>query len=41
ACHHVVLLDAKKRSDSKYATFEFRTNISVADIGSEILDEIH
>ncbi|RHZ83995.1 hypothetical protein Glove_86g101 [Diversispora epigaea] len=42
ACHKIIALDAKKRSDAEYIAFEFRTKqISVVDIDFEIIDQIH
>ena len=42
ACNKIVTLDTKKRSDSEYVAFEFRTKkISAIGIDYEILDEIH
>ncbi|CAB4379012.1 unnamed protein product [Rhizophagus irregularis] len=42
ACHKIVALDEKKRSDSEYVSFEFRTkNISAIGVGHVILHEIH
>ncbi|GES99088.1 hypothetical protein GLOIN_2v1777773 [Rhizophagus clarus] len=42
ACHKIVALDEKKRSDSEYVSFEFRTkNISAIGIDHVILHEIH
>ncbi|CAB4431785.1 unnamed protein product [Rhizophagus irregularis] len=41
-CHKIVALDEKKRSDSKYVSFEFRTkNISAIGVNYIILHEIH
>ncbi|RHZ57425.1 hypothetical protein Glove_388g20 [Diversispora epigaea] len=42
ACHKVVEPDQKKRTDSEYVAFEFRTKkISIVGISDEILNEIH
>ncbi|GES76067.1 hypothetical protein GLOIN_2v1776807 [Rhizophagus clarus] len=42
ACYKIVALDEKKRSDSEYVSFEFRTkNISAIGIDHVILHEIH
>ncbi|RHZ77856.1 hypothetical protein Glove_170g30 [Diversispora epigaea] len=42
ACHKVVALDQKKRTDSEYVAFEFRTKkISVIGVDDEILNELH
>ncbi len=42
ACHKVVEVDIKKRSDSEIAALNFRTKkLSVADVDDEILGEIH
>ncbi|RHZ68380.1 hypothetical protein Glove_295g19 [Diversispora epigaea] len=42
ACHKIVTLDQKKREDSDFVSFEFRTKkISVMGVDEEILQEIH
>ncbi|RHZ74345.1 hypothetical protein Glove_226g32 [Diversispora epigaea] len=42
ACHKVVALDQKQRTDSEYVAFEFRTKkISVMGLDDEILNEFH
>ncbi|RHZ85353.1 hypothetical protein Glove_66g168 [Diversispora epigaea] len=42
ACHKVVILDQKKRTDSEYVAFEFCIKkISVIGVDDEILNELH
>ncbi|RHZ68669.1 hypothetical protein Glove_294g63 [Diversispora epigaea] len=42
ACHKIIALDTKKRSDIEYIAFEFHTKqISVVGIDFEIIGQIH